>query len=84
MGTVAKTSIDKPVQDQDRDMLKPDASAPFLMLARVTSDTAVGAISKYGGTMLTTSLSEKRSGPAGHLGTVVERRRRRLHHSPQP
>jgi uncharacterized membrane protein len=57
MGKVAKTSIDKQFQDQVRGMLQPGTSALFLMLEKVTPDKAVEAMSKYGGTVLKTSLS---------------------------
>ena len=59
MGKFAKTSIDKQFQDQVRDMLKPGTSALFLMLEKVTPDKAVEAMSKYGGTVLKTSLSKE-------------------------
>ena len=58
MGKVAKTSIDKQFQDQVRDMVKPGTSALFLVLEKVTPDKAVDAMSKYGGTVLKTSLSK--------------------------
>src|SRR5215468_864449 len=58
-GKLAKTSIDKQFQDQVRDMLKPGTSALFLMLEKVTPDKAVEAMSKYGGTVLKTSLSKE-------------------------
>jgi uncharacterized membrane protein len=56
---MAKTNIDKQFQDQVRDMLKPGTSALFLMLEKVTPDKAVDAMSKYGGTVLKTSLSKE-------------------------
>jgi uncharacterized membrane protein len=59
MGKLAKTSIDKQFQDQVRDMVKPGTSALFLMLEKVTPDKAVEAMSKYGGTVLKTSLSKE-------------------------
>jgi len=58
-GKLAKSSIDKQFQDQVRDMLKPGTSALFLMLEKVTPDKAVEAMSKYGGTVLKTSLSKQ-------------------------
>ena len=58
MGKLTKTSIDKAFQEQVRDMLKPGTSALFLMLEKVTPDKAVEAMSKYGGTVLKTSLSK--------------------------
>ena len=57
MGKVAKTGIDRQFQDQVRDLLQPGTSALFLMLEKVTPDKAVEAMSKYGGTVLKTSLS---------------------------
>jgi uncharacterized membrane protein len=58
MGKVTKTSIDKAFQDQVRGMVQPGTSALFLMLEKVTPDKAVEAMSKYGGTVLKTSLSK--------------------------
>jgi uncharacterized membrane protein len=58
MGKLSKTSIDKQFQEQVRDMIKPGTSALFLMLEKVTPDKAVDAMSKYGGTVLKTSLSK--------------------------
>ncbi len=58
MGMFAKTSIDKQFQDQVRGMVQPGTSALFLMLEKVTPDKAVEAMSKYGGTVLKTSLSK--------------------------
>jgi uncharacterized membrane protein len=39
-------------------MIKPGTSALFLMLDKVTPDKAVAAMSKFGGTVLKTSLSK--------------------------
>ena len=58
MGKFAKTTIDKQFEDQVRGMLQPGTSALFLMLEKVTPDKAVDAMSKYGGTVLKTSLSK--------------------------
>ena len=58
MGKFAKASIDQQFQDQVRDMVQPGTSALFLMLDKATPDQAVAALSKYGGTVLKTSLSE--------------------------
>jgi uncharacterized membrane protein len=72
MGKVTKTSIDKAFQDQVRDMVKPGTSALFVMLEKVTPDKAVEAMSKFGGTVLKTSLSkedEKALQDALHGGT---------------
>jgi uncharacterized membrane protein len=58
MGKFSKTSIDKQFQEEVRDMVQPGTSALFLMLENVTPDVAVAAMSKYGGTVLKTSLSK--------------------------
>ncbi|HLH84432.1 MAG TPA: DUF1269 domain-containing protein [Trebonia sp.] len=59
MGKVTKSGVDKEFQDQVRDLIQPGTSALFLMVEKVTPDKAVKAMSKYGGTVLKTSLSEK-------------------------
>ena len=59
MGKLTKTSIDKEFRDQVRDMIQPGNSALFLMLEKVTPDKAVEAMSKYGGTVIKTSLSKE-------------------------
>jgi uncharacterized membrane protein len=58
MGKVEKTGIDKDFQDRVRDMLQPGTSALFLVAEKVTPDKAVDALSKYGGTVLKSSLSK--------------------------
>jgi uncharacterized membrane protein len=58
MGKVAKTGIDKGFQDQVRDMLRPGTSALFLIVDKVTPDKAVDGLSRYGGTVLKSSLSK--------------------------
>ncbi len=58
MGKAEKTGIDKQFQDQVRDMLKPGTSALFLVVEKVTPDKAVEALSRYGGTVLKSSLSK--------------------------
>jgi uncharacterized membrane protein len=73
LGKVAKSGIDRQFQDQVRGMLKPGTSALFLMVEKVTPDKAVEAMSKYGGTVLKTSLSkqgEKELQDALHGGTA--------------
>jgi len=59
MGKITKTGIDKQFQDQVRGMLQPGTSALFLMVEKVTPDKAVEAMSKFGGTVLKTSLSKE-------------------------
>jgi uncharacterized membrane protein len=58
MGKFEKSGIDREFQNQVRDMLKPGTSALFLILEKATPDKAVAAMSKYGGTVLKSSLSE--------------------------
>jgi uncharacterized membrane protein len=57
MGTMARSRIDKQFREQVRDLIQPGTSALFLLLEKVTADKAVEAMSKYGGTVLRTSLS---------------------------
>ena len=59
MGKITKSGVDKEFQDQVRDLLQPGTSALFLMVEKVTPDKAVEAMSKYGGTVLKTSLSRE-------------------------
>ena len=59
MGKFTKSSIDKQFQDQVRGMLEPGTSALFLMVEKVTPDKAIDAMSKFGGTVLKTSLSKQ-------------------------
>ena len=58
MGQIEKTGINKQFQDQVKDMVQPGTSALFLVIQKVTPDKAVAALSKYGGTVLKSSLSE--------------------------
>jgi uncharacterized membrane protein len=58
MGKVTKTGIDREFEDQVRGMIQPGTSALFLMVEKVTPDKAIEAMSKYGGTVLKTSLSK--------------------------
>jgi uncharacterized membrane protein len=59
MGKIEQSGIDKQFIDQVRDMLQPGTSALFLVVEKVTPDKAVAALSKYGGTVLKTSLSDE-------------------------
>ena len=59
MGKITKSGVDKAFQDQVRGMLEPGTSCLFLMVEKVTPDKAVEAMSKYGGTVLKTSLSKE-------------------------
>jgi uncharacterized membrane protein len=58
MGKLQKNYIDKTFQDQVKDMVQPGTSALFLVIDKVTPDKAVAAMSKYGGTVLKSSLSQ--------------------------
>jgi uncharacterized membrane protein len=59
MGKVEKSGIDREFQEQVRNMLEPGTSALFLVVEKVTPDKAVEALSKYGGTVLKSSLSKQ-------------------------
>jgi len=59
MGKVTKSGIDKQFQDQVRDMLKPGTSALFMVVEQMTTDKAVEGLSKFGGTVLKSSLSKE-------------------------
>ena len=58
MGKLTELGIDKQFQEHVRDMLQPGTSAVFLLVEKMTTDKALKALSKYGGTVLKTSLSE--------------------------
>jgi uncharacterized membrane protein len=59
MGKITKTGMNREFQDQVRDMVKPGTSALFMMIEKATPDKALEAMSKYGGTVLKTSLSKE-------------------------
>src|SRR6476620_2198757 len=58
MGKVEKVGIDKQFEARVRDLLQPGTSALFLVVEKVTPDQAVEALSKFGGTVLKSSLSK--------------------------
>jgi uncharacterized membrane protein len=58
-GHLGKNAIDKGFQEQVRDAVKPGTSALFLVVEKVTPDKAVEAMSKFGGTVLKSSLSKE-------------------------
>jgi uncharacterized membrane protein len=58
-GKLEKSGIDKEFQQQVRDKLAPGTSALFLVIEKATPDKAVAALSKYGGTVIKSSLSEE-------------------------
>ena len=59
MGKVAKGTINKEFEERVRELLQPGTSALFLVVERVTPDKAVEALSRYGGTVLKSSLSKE-------------------------
>jgi uncharacterized membrane protein len=59
MGKVTKSAVNKEFEDQVREMLQPGTSALFMVVEKVTPDKAVEALSKYGGTVLKSSLSNE-------------------------
>lgn len=75
MGKMTKGAIDKEFQSQVRDMLQPGTSALFLVVEQVTPDKAVEALSKYGGTVLKSSLpkeTEEKLQEALHSGEATD------------
>ena len=59
IGHVSKAGVDQAFQNQVREMLKPGTSALFMVVEQMTTDKAMDALSKYGGTVLKTSLSKE-------------------------
>jgi uncharacterized membrane protein len=58
-GKLAKGTIDKQFQDQVRAQVKPGTSALFLIVEQMTGDKALEGLSKFGGTVIKTSLSKE-------------------------
>ena len=58
-GHLGKNAIDEEFQDQVRDQVKPGTSALFMIIEQATPDKAIAALSKYGGTVIKTSLSDE-------------------------
>jgi uncharacterized membrane protein len=56
-GKLAKGTIDKQFQEQVRDAVKPGTSALFMIVEQMTTDRALEALGKFGGTVIKTSLS---------------------------
>ncbi len=56
-GVIEKIGVDKQFQRQVRDMVQPGTSALFLVVDKVTPDKATEALSKFGGKVLKSSLS---------------------------
>jgi uncharacterized membrane protein len=58
LGEVEKTGIDQEFREQVRDLVQPGNSALFLVVEKVTPDKAVEGLSRFGGTVLKSSLSK--------------------------
>jgi uncharacterized membrane protein len=58
-GHLGKDAIGKDFQDQMRDELQPGTSALFMIIEQATPDKAIAALSKFGGTVIRTSLSDE-------------------------
>jgi uncharacterized membrane protein len=58
-GHLGEKGIDKAFQEQVRDQVKPGTSALFMIIEQATPDKAIAALSKYGGTVIKTSLSDE-------------------------
>ena len=58
LGKVEKTGIDREFQQQVRDMVQPGTSALFVVVEKVTPDKAIEGLSRFGGTVLKSSLSK--------------------------
>ena len=77
MGKIEKSGVDKEFQRQVQGLLQPGTSALFLVVENVTPDVAVDALSRFGGTVLATSLSKEADGGApGGVRRDVARRAR--------
>jgi uncharacterized membrane protein len=59
MGKMTKGAIDKEFESRVRELLQPGTSALFLVVEKVTPDKAVEALSRFGGTVLKSSLSKE-------------------------
>lgn len=51
--------VDKQFQVKVRDLVQPGTSALFLIVEKMTTDRVIEALSKFGGTVLRSSLSHK-------------------------
>ena len=50
LAKIEESGVDKEFQRQVQDLLQPGTSALFLVVENVTPETAVDALSRYGGT----------------------------------
>jgi len=58
-GKLEQAGLNKEFQQQVRDLVQPGTSALFLIVEKVTPDKAVSALSRFGGTILKSSLSRE-------------------------
>ena len=58
-GHLGKNAIDKEFQQQVRDQVQPGTSCLFLIIEQATPDKATAALSRFGGTVIKTSLSDE-------------------------
>jgi uncharacterized membrane protein len=59
LGHRGKHAIDKQFQQQVRDALEPGTSALFMVIEKATPDKAIAGLAPYGGTVISTSLSDE-------------------------
>ncbi|MFZ4433694.1 MAG: DUF1269 domain-containing protein [Microthrixaceae bacterium] len=58
-GKLAKDSISKDFQNQVREHMQPGTSALFMVVEQMTTDKALEGLSKFGGDVIKTSLSDE-------------------------
>ncbi len=58
-GKLAKGSIGKEFQEQVRSALQPGTSALFMIVEQMTTDKALDSLSRFGGEVIKTSLSDE-------------------------
>jgi uncharacterized membrane protein len=58
-GHSGEGGIDEAVQEQVREHLQPGTSALLMVVEQMTEDKVIAALQRYGGTVLTTSLSDE-------------------------
>ncbi len=57
-GKIAKSSISKDFEKQVREHMQPGTSALFMIVEQMTTDKALDGLSRFGGTVIKTSLSD--------------------------
>lgn len=57
-GKIAKSSISKDFQEQVRAQMQPGTSALFMIVEQMTTDKALDGLSRFGGSVIKTSLSD--------------------------